>query len=746
MVKNRKKKGSAREATSLDVEDRESRFDTSKPQFRKQHQRDNKVILDDRFATVLTDPRFKLDVQDKYGRRKREKGKNTKDELSGFYTVESSVRETEDAARLREKSDEHTPVDNRSEEDNNDSSSDETGDHNNDQPSSRIAYLTALSRGQLDLSSSSSSSSEGEDTDSDNDAEADDESHHSLHDKGLSEEGDNEYVKEVPGVLDPSSADFNIELTSDATPYLAVLNLDWSHVRAVDVYALLSSFSPPGAVVRVRVFLSDFGKQKLAEEERMGPGIWKDATRSVGSETHSSGEENDDLADDSETTSDDESGDEEDPLTMEEHLPNTGDINSGFDPEKLRAYEAAKLKYYFAIVEFTSPEVADAVYKEVDGMEFEHSSASIDLRAIQRSELNGVIEGRDVRDEATRLPSNYMPPDFIVGALQQTNVQCTWEGGDQDRQKTLTKYTSRETWQSLAESDDLKAYLASDVSSDEDVGSDNEKAINKRKLLGLKSDDEEIGSRDSDGPQASGSESESDSEDEKLSKEVTFVPGQKKSDLENKIRSKLQSNGGPEELTPWELYQLKRKEKRKERRQAARSQRKSKGSSSDEEESLAQGGDLSDKQTREELELLMAGESHEENARDYDMRTLQRLEKYKDKKLRGSRKRKEDERAAGATGVDFELDVRDERFKAVLEGDDDRFGIDRTNPSYKETPTMKLILKEQARRRKSKKQRQESSERTVVPNVSADKLSVQKGTGAAALSALINRIKAKVQT
>lgn len=71
----------------------------------------------------------------------------------------------------------------------------------------------------------------------------------------------------------------------------------------------------------------------------------------------------------------------------------------------------------------------------------------------------------------------------------------------------------------------------------------------------------------------------------------------------------------------------------------------------------------------------------EEDRRDYDMHRLAREEKLKGKKLRGKRKRKEIAREK-APGQDFSVDVADERFAAVLEGDT-RFGIDRTDASFK---------------------------------------------------------------
>ena len=44
-------------------------------------------------------------------------------------------------------------------------------------------------------------------------------------------------------------------------------------------------------------------------------------------------------------------------------------------------------------------------------------------------------------------------------------------------------------------------------------------------------------------------------------------------------------------------------------------------------------------------------------------------------------------------------DTSDSRFPALLDGNDDRFGIDRTKPAYKETGAMKELLYEQSMRR-----------------------------------------------
>ena len=63
------------------------------------------------------------------------------------------------------------------------------------------------------------------------------------------------------------------------------------------------------------------------------------------------------------------------------------------------------------------------------------------------------------------------------------------------------------------------------------------------------------------------------------------------------------------------------------------------------------------------------------------MNRLAREEKLRGKKLRGKRKRKEAQREK-APGQGFRVDVTDDRFAALLEGDT-RFGIDRTDSSFK---------------------------------------------------------------
>jgi hypothetical protein len=366
-----------------------------------------------------------------------------------------------------------------------------------------------------------------------------------------------------------------------------------------------------------------------------------------------------------------------------------------------------------------------------------------------------------MRDEASSLPSNYVPPEFVVTALQATSVQCTWEAGDRERDRSLTKYASSgQDWRSIAESDDLRAYLGSDASSDEEAPEDGKgKASAMRKMLGLDSDDDDESVVEKSGTEeeaeASSDEETFESESFLVSakdgeKEVSFVPGAEK--LEDKIRSAMdkKKNG---EMTPWDQFLEKKKQKRKDKKALANAKRtevnemrRGRPICDTSHATNFESEEKTDKKTskgksKAELELLVAGDDGEEEAKDYDMRGLQRIDQNKSKKLKGARKRKEAALEANVTGTDFQVNVEDDRFSAVLDGSDDRYGIDMTDTNYKETPAMRKIMSEQTRRRKKRKQ---TIGKKRVPDVSAD--SAQNGSsGASALSSLVSRLKKKVE-
>ena len=61
---------------------------------------------------------------------------------------------------------------------------------------------------------------------------------------------------------------------SDETHRLAIVDLDWDKIRAVDILAVLRSFLAKGQNIKtVAVYPSDFGLEKMKEEAAIGPQV-----------------------------------------------------------------------------------------------------------------------------------------------------------------------------------------------------------------------------------------------------------------------------------------------------------------------------------------------------------------------------------------------------------------------------------------------------------------------------------------
>ena len=223
-------------------------------------------------------------------------------------------------------------------------------------------------------------------------------------------------------------------------------------------------------------------------------------------------------------------------------------------------------------------------------------------------------------------------------------------------------------------------------------------------------------------------------------------------DLEKKLREKaeLKKSGGRDgELTPWEKFQQKRKEKRKERKK-----KKGKGEPADDDNlyegdtAFGNAGTLSSSEeededkrpaTNEQLNRLIGDENDFDEKHNFDMRGIVRASKIASKNLKGQRKKKEDRKAKNVVGLDndFAVNTGDDRFSALMDGDS-RFGIDKTDVNYKDTPAMKEIMKEQTKRRNKKRKKE-----VVVDDVSAKDAS--GSASAMALGALVSSLKKKVK-
>lgn len=278
----------------------------SDPRFSELRKKKNKVEIDSRFKRAFTDKNFATSKApvDKRGKPKKKKNDAAANPLQRYYTLEHEKGRDSQEKLLK-----------------------------NDEESENEDEKVKLK-------------DESEDSSSSEEVESDDSSSTSLSGSTDSDEEDGVYEEE-----EQEQGELKIQEIDKETHRLAVVNMDWSEVRAVDLYVLLSSFLPKGGhIVSVAVYPSESGLKRMEEEAVRGP---------VG------------LFDDDKNKNEDEESEDDD-----------GDE---IDTEKLRAYELSRLRYYFAVVECDSIATADCLYKTCDGLEFERSSLKLDLRFIPDS-------------------------------------------------------------------------------------------------------------------------------------------------------------------------------------------------------------------------------------------------------------------------------------------------------------------------------------------------------------------------
>lgn len=508
------------------------------------------------------------------------------------------------------------------------------------------------------------------------------------------------------------------ELDKDApradeiTRRLAVCNMDWDRLKAKDLLALFNSFKPKGGVIfSVKIYPSEFGKERMKEEQVQGP---------------------------------------VELLSIPEDAPEK-DWNSR---EKLRDYQFKRLKYYYAVVDCDSSETASKIYEDCDGLEFESSCSFIDLRFIP-DDITFDDEPKDVASEVDL--TAYKPKYFTSAAMGTSTVEITWDETDHDRITTLNRKFKKEELLDM----DFQAYLASSSEDEEEIKEalqgDDGVIVEDGKTKKNQKDDEEQIAKYRQLLQVI-QEKEKKGKENDMEMEIKWVPGLKES-AEEMVKNKLE---GKDRLTPWEQFL----EKKKEKKRLKKKQKALAEEASEDEDELPSDVDLNDpyfaeevkkigvkkkstKSTKdgtspeEETELekqkaemaLLVMDEEEESKKHFNYDKIvehQNLSKKKKKQL--LKKKKE------LLEDDFEVNVNDARFQAMYTSH--LFNLDPSDPNFKKTKAMEKILEEKARQREQKEQ---ELTQAIKKAESETVKSAQKKSIDPALSVLIKSVKNKTE-
>ena len=249
------------------------------------------------------------------------------------------------------------------------------------------------------------------------------------------------------------------------TSRIAIQNIDWTNIHALDLFVLLNSFCKGNQkVLKVEIYPSEYGMKEMAKENKEGPDkeiFNSEAIVKTGNDKEEEAEEEE-----------------------EEEIDSS---NEGFDPIELRKYELKKLKYYYAVVYCDSAETANLLYTECDGLEIERTQSFMDMRFIPDDLKEFPYPPKEVCDH---MPANkeYVQEFKPNSALQDTKVKLTWDQGDPKREDLLYRAFHKEGFN---EEDINELLVSSDSEEDSNVinelvGNEDEDEDNKMELNLLK--------------------------------------------------------------------------------------------------------------------------------------------------------------------------------------------------------------------------------------------------------------------
>lgn len=687
---------------------------------------------------MFENPEFQVgSTKDKRGRGTHTKQKKKLvDEVRRYYRLDEDDEEDRKDARNVEQAVKQTP-----------SSSEEEEEEDLDEAGIRWARMRGLA--------GPSSSSESE---SDNESESDD-INNDLMDGVLDEDVEHLYQDWGVGAY-AANPNENIPLLPEATHRLACVDLDWEHIKAVDILAALRSFVPgtDGDISSVTVYPSDYGLEKMEEEKNTGPqAIWRKSDKSK-----------DDDDEDEEEGSEDGDGD--------------------LDTTKLRYYERSKLRWYYAIIVCSTAKAAESIYNECDGMELMKTANVFDLRFVPDDQS---FEGRVVRDVATSVPTDYSAPVFQTKALQHTNVELTWDKVDDDRKKTLSKKFKDDE----LKDEDFKTYLASASDESEEeadiVPDDDQEAIRERyrKLVSLT--DKDIPSERKGTKEWEKEEDLPDGcvPDKDKELQVTFTQ-----DLENlgaKLAEKAKEKNRKGAETVWEAYLRRRKEKREEAKRKGKVHyhssddsesdsdieeappagddgddptkdpfddpffnqndsfvdTKKKGKKKPQQHSSDSDDDAQEEQRRAELEMLLMNDTSLHSKKKSSLEKDAGLPKGKMSKrarIKLAKMKKRAEREDGSDNEDLDaqkkeyLNMDDPRFKEVFENPE--FALDPTDPRFAKSGKAATKLATEVAKRRSQKRRSKPNTDTLEAD---DKMLDSKSSDKADIKLMVASLKRK---
>jgi len=204
---------------------------TKDPRFRPASKSERKLKIDRRFASMFNDPKFKLKYTvDKRGRPLVQEH-TTRDDMNKFYHLEEDE----------------------------DESSSTSSDEESEKTTKKENKLT--NDEELDELLQSD--------------ESDNEEQEEEEERKSSSSDEDEEVPEVDDEITWNEFDDKCTRSDEVSCRIAVCNMDWDRVRAVDIFLLLNSWKPADGVIKsVTIYPSEYGLQQMEIEKKNRSSTW----------------------------------------------------------------------------------------------------------------------------------------------------------------------------------------------------------------------------------------------------------------------------------------------------------------------------------------------------------------------------------------------------------------------------------------------------------------------------------------
>ena len=288
-------------------------------------------------------------------------------------------------------------------------------------------------------------------------------------------------------------------------------------------------------------------------------------------------------------------------------------------------------------------------------------------------------------------------------------VTLTWDETDPEREAAMKRAFELSSKDGNDENEDVKAYLAMSSSDDEERNDENgassienelsdDSGMDSAIVENKKSDtNDALESYKNAVIQADGKKKAKKKKKEKIpvmqlegNMEMTFTSTSNEFALDRDLKQKQGQN-----LTPWEKYLSRKKEKEKTKRQARKLSKTQNNECSDDSEENTKLKKIKHTKTdKDELshgDLSLLAMDSDDDKQHFDYKEIVKKESKRSKKLKKKLAKEKTD-----LEENFEVDKDDDRFAAVFQNAD--YNIDPSHPNFKKTESMLDLVAEKQRR------------------------------------------------